>query len=353
MLKGVGEPEYYLGGDVQVLNEHWQKQGITTGLSAQTYIRNAVEKFETMLKTNLKSEHTPMAKSDHPEMDDSDFCTPLQHSHFRALIGSANWCVTLGRFDIAFATQSLSCFSMAPRVGHLKRAMRIFGYLKTHPNASLLVDPSVPDHNKFKATQGQNWSEFYPNTDMKNKEEVDPNMPEPLGKSARITCYVDADHAHDQLTRRSVTGILLFINNMPIRWVSKRQKTVETSTYGSELVAARIATDLIIEMRYTLRALGVPLDGPALLLGDNQSVVLNTTVPSSVLKKKHNAVAYHRICESIAAGILIFAHINSEDNYADLATKSLGKATFHCLVCKVIFRQPDATGCNERTSPVI
>ncbi len=140
---------------------------------------------------------------------------------------------------------------------------------------------------------------------------------------------------------------------MPIRWVSKRQKTVETSTYGSELVAARIATDLIIEMRYTLRALGVPLDGPAPLIGDNQSVVLNTTVPSSVLKKKHNAVAYHRIHDSIAAGILIFAHINSEDNYANLATKSLGKATFQCLVCKVIFRQPDATGCNERTSPVI
>ena len=62
-----------------------------------------------------------------------------------------------------------------------------------------------------------------------------------------ITCYVDADHAHDVVTHRSITGILLFINNMPIKWISRRQPTVQSSTYGSELVAARIATDTIIE----------------------------------------------------------------------------------------------------------
>jgi hypothetical protein len=48
-------------------------------------------------------------------------------------------------------------------------------------------------------------------------------------------------------------------------------------------------------------SLGMALDGPALMLGDNMSLVLNTTVPSSVLKKKHNAIAYHRVREAIAA----------------------------------------------------
>ena len=118
------------------------------------------------------------------------------------------------------------------------------------------------------------------------KRKIPKGLPEPKGKPVKITVYVDADHAHDQVTRRSVTGIILFLNNMPVRAISKRQKTVETSTYGSELVAARIATELILETRYMLRCLGVKLDGPALMLGDNMSVVLNTTVPSSVLKKK-------------------------------------------------------------------
>ena len=58
-----------------------------------------------------------------------------------------------------------------------------------------------------------------------------------------------------------------------------------------------------------LQSLGVALDGPALMLGDNMSVVLNTSVPSSVLKKEHNAIAYHRVREAIAAKILQFVQL--------------------------------------------
>jgi hypothetical protein len=83
-----------------------------------------------------------------------------------------------------------------------------------------------------------------------------------------MTVYVDADHAHDLVTRRSITVILVMLKNTPIRWISKRQKTVETSTYGSELVASRVATELILEVRYMLRSFGVALDGPVLMLGE-------------------------------------------------------------------------------------
>jgi hypothetical protein len=108
---------------------------------------------------------------------------------------------------------------------------------------------------------------------------------------------VDADHAHDLITRRSITGILVMLNNSPDRWVSRPQKTVEISTNGSELVVSRIATELILEVIYMLRLLGVVLDGPTLMLGDNTSIVLNTSVTSSVLQKKHNAIAYYRVCQ--------------------------------------------------------
>jgi hypothetical protein len=114
---------------------------------------------------------------------------------------------------------------------------------------------------------------------------------------------VGADHAHDLVTRRSITGILVMLNNTPIRWISKGQKTVDTSTYGSELVASRIATELILEVWYLLCSLGVALDRPALMLGDNMSVVFNNRVPSSVLKKNHNTIAYHRVREAIEARI--------------------------------------------------
>jgi hypothetical protein len=76
-------------------------------------------------------------------------------------------------------------------------------------------------------------------------EEIPSNIPKPLGVSPTTMAYVDADQAHDQVTCRSDTNILLLVNGMPIRWYSKRQQTVEKSSYGSKLVAARIATDHI------------------------------------------------------------------------------------------------------------
>jgi hypothetical protein len=95
------------------------------------------------------------------------------------------------------------------------------------------------------------------------------------------------------------------------------------------MVASRIATELILEVRYKLRSLGVSLDGPALMLGDNMSVVLNTAVYSSVLKKKHNAIAYQRVREAIAARILRFAYIKSEENIRYKLTKPLSNDIFH------------------------
>jgi hypothetical protein len=82
-----------------------------------------------------------------------------------------------------------------------------------------------------------------------------------------MTFYVDANYAHDLVTRRSITGILLMLNNTPIRWVWKCQKTVETST-----VTSRFATELILEVRFMLRSLGVDLNGPILMLDENVSV---------------------------------------------------------------------------------
>jgi hypothetical protein len=146
---------------------------------------------------------------------------------------------------------------------------------------------------------------------------------------------VDADHAGDQVTRRSVTGILLYVNNTPLKWYSKRQNTVESSTYGAELVALRIAVEMVIEFRYKLRMMGIPIAGPCQVLCDNRSVVLSSTLPSNTLKKKHNAIAYHKIRESVAAKIIKVNHIEGKCNVADILTKSTDGVTFrkHVQAC--------------------
>jgi hypothetical protein len=84
--------------------------------------------------------------------------------------------------------------------------------------------------------------------------------------------------------------------------------------------------------------MGVPIDSPTLMLGDNRSVILNSTVPSSIFKKKHLSCGYHRIRECIAAGIVSFDYLDTTENIADCLTKSLDSMTFHSLVDPVLWR---------------
>ena len=110
----------------------------------------------------------------------------------------------------------------------------------------------------------------------------------------RTTTFVDANLMHDYSTSRSVTGVLHLLNQTPIVWFSKHQGQVETATYRSDFVSARTAVEQIIDLRYTLRMLGVPLDGPSWLFGDYQSVITSSTLPHSTLSKRWNALSYHR-----------------------------------------------------------
>ncbi|MGH7955040.1 MAG: Ty1/Copia family ribonuclease HI [Gloeomargaritales cyanobacterium] len=81
--------------------------------------------------------------------------------------------------------------------------------------------------------------------------------------------------------------------------------------------------EMIEGLRYKLRMLGVPLDGPANGFCDNNSVVQNVSNPASTLKKKHNSIAYHKVRESTAAGIIRVCHEEGKFNVADMLTKIL------------------------------
>ena len=105
---------------------------------------------------------------------------------------------------------------------------------------------------------------------------------------------MDANHASNRVTRRSQTGILIFVNRAPIIFFSKKQNTVEVSTFGSEFIASRIAVEQIESLRYKLRMFGVPLSGPTNMFMDNEAVYKSTSMSKSTLKKKHLLIAYHR-----------------------------------------------------------
>ncbi len=159
----------------------------------------------------------------------------------------------------------------------------------------------------------------------------------PRGAAVQMNVFTDADHAGNKITRRSHTGILINLNCAPIIWYSKAQNTVESSTFGSEFVAMRIAVDMIKALRYKLRMFGIPIEGPANVFCDNKSVVTNSTIPTSSLKKKHNSIVYHRVRESVAAGTIRIAKVHTKENLADLLTKPLGATDLKSLVQKIVW----------------
>ena len=138
-----------------------------------------------------------------------------------------------------------------------------------------------------------------------------------------IRAYVDADHAGDCLTRRSRTGFLVYLNSAPVYWSSKKQGSCETSTFGSEFMAMKQCVEYLRGLRYKLRMMGIPVDLPSFVFGDNQSVLYNTTLPDSTLKKKSLSIAYHFVREGACKDEWRTAYINTHLNPADLLTKPL------------------------------
>ena len=131
------------------------------------------------------------------------------------------------------------------------------------------------------------------------------NMPTPRGRSIQINAFVDADLAGESTTHRSQTGIIIYGCMAPLITYSKRQNTVEASTFGAEFVAMRVLVEMLIGLRYKLRMFGVPLDGPCNVFCDNEAVTKSSMNAETTLKKKHISISYHQAREAVAGGILL------------------------------------------------
>ena len=134
---------------------------------------------------------------------------------------------------------------------------------------------------------------------------------------------VDTDHAGDSVTRRSCTSYIVYLNSAPVYWLSKKQASIESSSFGSEFVAMKQCCEYLRGLRYKLRMMGIPVNGCSLIYGDNQSVLANSTIPESVLKKKLQSIAYHYVGEGVARNEWRTAYVNTLENEADLLTKVL------------------------------
>ena len=216
---------------------------------------------------------------------------------YLTMVGQLQWLVTLGRFDIHAQVATMSRFRTAPRQGHMDRLKRIYSYAISTKDYAIRFRTDQPDFS-FLPDQDFDWTySVY----GKVQDILPDDMPDPLGKAVTTTTTMDANLNHCLATGKSLTGCLHFVNKTPVDWYSKKQATVETATYGSEFVAAKTATEQIMDIRHTLRYLGAPIGAKSFLFGDNRAMVTSVNLPNSTLTKRHIILAFHRVREVIAA----------------------------------------------------
>ena len=217
ILKGVGPPEFYLGADFGKIKGPFNEKGETTTWSAKTYLKNVCDKIEKLIGP-LRCYAHPMDPEYRPELDESSLLNLDDVSKYRMLIGSGQWVISLGRFDVMYAVVNLSRYNAAPREGHFKAMMRVFGYLKGYIKGKLIFDTNPLDIEDVEYIESSLWTEMYPGA----QEEIPHDLPKPKMKEIEISTYFDASLGCDMITGRSVTGVLLFLNSTIIKWYSKR-----------------------------------------------------------------------------------------------------------------------------------
>ena len=118
------------------------------------------------------------------------------------------------------------------------------------------------------------------------------------------------------------------MNSDLVKWLSRRQQTVETSAFSSEFIALKQCIEDVEHLRFKLRMFGIPIhddDDPTHILYDNNSVVTNTSNVESSLNKKHSSIAYHFSRWNVAEGVCQIAWVPTGENIADAMTKRFSK----------------------------
>ena len=101
--------------------------------------------------------------------------------------------------------------------------------------------------------------------------------------------------------------------------------------------AMRLSVEMIKSLKYKLWIFGIEImEDETKIFGENNAVIINTSVPESTLKKKHQLINYNYVRESIAAGIFLILKVDTGSNLADLFTKLVDRVKKKEIIQKIL-----------------
>ncbi|KAE8676041.1 hypothetical protein F3Y22_tig00111634pilonHSYRG00007 [Hibiscus syriacus] len=252
-------------------------------LCQQKYAKDLLKRFGML---ECKSTSTPMEPNikmcahEGKDLEDATM--------YRQLVGSLIY-LTLTRPDISNAVGVMSRYMQNPKKPHLEAVRRILRYVKNTIDYGLLYKK---------------------------------------GEDCKLVGYCDADYAGDHDTRRSTTGYVFKLGSGIISWCSKRQPTVSLSTTEAEYRAAAMAAQESTWLIQLMNNLHQPVDYAIPLYCDNQSTIRLAENPVFHARTKHVEVHYHFVREKVLQEEIEMRQIKTDEQIADLFTKSLSVGKF-------------------------
>lgn len=219
---------------------------------------------------------------------------------FQSLMGSLMWVARCTRTEIAFAVHKASRKMHNPSVGDWKLAKRNFRYLTGTKEVRL----------QMKGTKERN-------------------------EAFDVVAFSDADFAADKQARKSVTGGLVTLDDMPVSWVCKKQGGVSLSTMEAEYTAASVMVTEVLGVQEYFGELGVKLVEPILLLVDNQVALKHLDGETASAKAKHIDVRIKFVSSYPRRGVLRPGYKERANMLADLMTKALSAPRMTALREKI------------------
>ena len=278
----MGELKFFLG---------WQISQRSDGLfiCQSKYVKELLKKYQM---EDSASARTPSSIA--VKLGASDSSIKVDVTSYRGMIGSLLY-LTASRPDIMYATCLCARFQADPRDLHLVAVKRILRYLKGTPNLGI----------------------WYPKDSGFN-----------------LVGYTDSDYAGSVVDRKSTSGSCQFLGNRLISWYSKKQQTVSNSTAEAEYIAAGSCCAQILWIRNQLKDYGFVLNKIPILC-DNTSAIAISNNPVQHSRTKHIDIRYHFIREHVMDGTVELHFVPTEEQTADIFTKSLDESTFSRLVGKL------------------
>ena len=277
-------------GDYLSCNILFNKDKSKAWLGQPHLIKKLNTKFGEMVKKlqTYKTPGTPGVGVVRPEEVDV-VITEEDQTLYRSGVGMLLYLVKHSRPDIANVTRELSKSMDKATPAAYKELGRVIKFVLDRRDYGIKIEPKMPQQDGL-------WT---------------------------MVMYTDSDYAGDKDSRKSVSGFILFLMNVPVLWRSKAQKSVTLSSAEAEYVSLSEAAKEIKFVYQILITMGLKVKTPVVVRVDNIGAIFMSENISTTSRSKHVDIRYKYVNEMVEEGFLKVIFVRSADNVADGFTKNI------------------------------